>query len=167
MAVTLTDLQAAQIGDYEAQQILLTEIYRPVYHFIRKRVGEKETADELCQTVFLKVFQRLDSFTEAKASVLTWVFAIARYTLIDYFRQHKPVPGGEFDDINLIDVGAKTDAYAKQREVGEILTELLKSLSEEEATVALNELIAFILSSVGTAPRPTHHITTLLTSFSN
>ena len=74
-------------------------IYQPVYHYLVKRTGRNEEADELCQEVFLKVFERLDSYRSEVASVKTWVFTIARNTLIDFYRRQKPESRGDLLEV--------------------------------------------------------------------
>ncbi len=46
-------------------------------------------SEDLCSDVFLKVYEKLDSFDEKKASVSTWIYTIAHNTLIDYYRTRK------------------------------------------------------------------------------
>ena len=39
--------------------------------------------------MFLKVYSKLDTFDETKASISTWIYRIAQNTVIDYFRTRK------------------------------------------------------------------------------
>lgn len=73
--------------------ILQAEIYNQ-YHdkvqwFIQEKVGDKFLAEDLCSEVFIKVLNKYDSFDDTKSSVSTWIFTIARNTLIDYYRGRK------------------------------------------------------------------------------
>ena len=67
-----------------------TEIYQAYYPkalaYIRNRINEKEDAEDLAQTVFLKVFHKLDTFDETKSALSTWIYRITNNTLIDYYR---------------------------------------------------------------------------------
>ena len=70
-----------------------TQIYQD-YHqkvegFLMGKICHKETAEDLCSTVFLKVYQKLPEFDETKASLSTWIFTICRNTLTDYYRTRR------------------------------------------------------------------------------
>ena len=60
-----------------------------VMHYILSKISSRSDAEDLFSTVFLKVFEKFPSFDQNKASVSTWVYTIARNTLIDYFRVRK------------------------------------------------------------------------------
>lgn len=70
-----------------------TEIYTQysvkVKGYIYNKVNDSFLAEDLCADVFLKVFEKIDSFDETKASISTWIFTITRNTLIDYYRTRK------------------------------------------------------------------------------
>ncbi len=163
MAITIATLKAAQGGDHEAGQVLMTELYQPVYHFLFKRTGNQTEADELCQTVFLKVFEKIDSFDASKASVVTWVFAITRNTLIDHFRRPRPVLVGELPDLAASDLTSQTDGLAEQRSDAAYVASLLKKLPEEVADVvtlrAIEEMsYESIAEIIGKTPEATRQI---------
>lgn len=69
------------------------EIYRDyygkVYGYIRSKINQADTAEDLASDVFIKVYEKIDSFDENKASLSTWIFTIARNTLTDYYRTRK------------------------------------------------------------------------------
>jgi RNA polymerase sigma factor (sigma-70 family) len=69
----------------------LYEQYLPkVYRFIRFRIDDNDTAEDLTSTVFEKALTRFHSYQSQRASFSTWVFVIARNTVIDHFRvSHK------------------------------------------------------------------------------
>lgn len=70
-----------------------TEIYenyrQKVFRYIVSKINNGDLAEELCEDVFLKVYDNLESFDEAKASISTWIYTIARNTLTDYYRTRK------------------------------------------------------------------------------
>ena len=57
-----------------------------VFGYLRSHLGDTTAAEDLCSDVFLKVYEKLDTFDERKASVSTWIYTITRNTLTDYFR---------------------------------------------------------------------------------
>ena len=75
------------------QALTYDEVYEnyseKVMHYILSKISSRSDAEDLFSTVFLKVFEKFPSFDQNKASVSTWVYTIARNTLIDYFRVRK------------------------------------------------------------------------------
>jgi len=57
--------------------------------FIRARVADPATAEDILQDVFLKFQSRLDEFHDA-AKVQGWLFLVARNAIIDHYRTRKP-----------------------------------------------------------------------------
>lgn len=62
------------------------EYYPKIVRYIRCRVDNEQDAEDLAQKVFLKFYESQEGFDRTKASVATWVYTIARNTVIDYFR---------------------------------------------------------------------------------
>lgn len=57
-----------------------------VRRYVTARVQNPQEAEDLVSEIFLKVYQRLDSFDETKASVSTWVYAVTQNAVIDHYR---------------------------------------------------------------------------------
>lgn len=70
-----------------------TQIYQDysqkVKGYILSKVNDYNLAEDLCSDVFVKVYEKLDTYDEKKASISTWIYTIARNTLIDYYRSKK------------------------------------------------------------------------------
>ena len=65
----------------------LYELNMPrVFRYISYRVGDTYLAQDLTSTVFEKVLKGFGSYRSDKASSSTWLIAIARNTVIDYYR---------------------------------------------------------------------------------
>ncbi len=63
------------------------EQYMPkVFRYLCYRVTNETLAEDLTSVVFEKALTRFKSYSSEKASFATWVFTIARNTLIDHFR---------------------------------------------------------------------------------
>lgn len=56
--------------------------------FILGKVKDPVVADDLLQETFIKVHIKLDTLKDAN-KLKSWVFSIARYTVMDYFRNEK------------------------------------------------------------------------------
>lgn len=79
----------------EKREAIYADYYAKVQRYIAGKVGDPQEAEDLTGDVFVKIYDRLDSFDETKASVSTWVYTIARNTVIDYYRTRRtyaPLP---------------------------------------------------------------------------
>jgi len=79
----------AQNGNTDAFGQIFDEISDDIYRFLAFRVRNPEDAKDLTSQVFLEAWQSLPRFNPEK-SFLTWIFSIARYRLIDYYRAFRP-----------------------------------------------------------------------------
>src|SRR2546426_7676094 len=72
-------------------QQALVEAYRAnlaaVYRYIYRRVGNRETAEDLTEEVFVKAVHDLEA-ERAPQAVQSWLYATARTTIVDYWRRH-------------------------------------------------------------------------------
>ncbi len=56
--------------------------------FIRRRVSNPSHIDDILQDVFTKIHQNIDTL-ENSVKIRSWIFQIARNTIIDYYRKQK------------------------------------------------------------------------------
>ncbi|MBN1647073.1 MAG: sigma-70 family RNA polymerase sigma factor [Spirochaetales bacterium] len=68
-----------------------------IYRFIYYKTYHRETAEDIMSQVFLKAFEKWDSFNPEKGPVSSWLYAIAGNLVIDNFRKKKP--SANVDDI--------------------------------------------------------------------
>jgi RNA polymerase sigma-70 factor (ECF subfamily) len=73
----------------EAYAALYEQFMPKVYRYISFRIRDDHMAEDLTSTVFEKAFTKFDSFNPQKASFSTWIFTIARNTVIDHYRVYK------------------------------------------------------------------------------
>src|SRR3990172_5617152 len=66
----------------------LYEQYLPkVFHYVSYRVGDRPTAEDLTSDIFSKALTNFARYDPEKAGFPTWIFSIARNTIIDYYRK--------------------------------------------------------------------------------
>ena len=58
--------------------------------FIRKRVNDKDAADDILQDIFVRVHTRIGTL-ENRSKLESWLYQITRNALIDYYRSRKPL----------------------------------------------------------------------------
>ncbi|HEY0752544.1 MAG TPA: RNA polymerase sigma factor SigZ [Ktedonobacteraceae bacterium] len=59
--------------------------HAPLHQFIRRRVADEATAEDLLQEVFLKIHQHGASLKDARR-LESWIYRITRNLIIDYYR---------------------------------------------------------------------------------
>jgi RNA polymerase sigma factor (sigma-70 family) len=62
-----------------------------VYSTILRVVRDHETAEDLTQETFLRVWNRIGAFDRSRGNLLSWIAAIARNQAIDYVRSSAAV----------------------------------------------------------------------------
>src|SRR5690349_23349284 len=60
----------------------------PLFQFIRRRVSDDATAEDLLQDVFLKIHQHSGSLKDARR-LESWTYQIARNLIIDHYRSQR------------------------------------------------------------------------------
>jgi RNA polymerase sigma factor (sigma-70 family) len=75
-------------GNMQAFRLLIKQHERLVAHMIGRVVKNKEEGEELCQDVFLKVYEKLSEFN-FKSKLSTWIATIAYRQAINQIRKNK------------------------------------------------------------------------------
>ena len=113
------------------------KIYRDyqgkVYGYILSKVNSPQDAEDITADVFLKVYEKLDTFDETKASLSTWIYTITRNTLTDYFRTRKvleEMPETVEDEVSVEDEVCNAEML-------ETLADALETLEERERDIII------------------------------
>lgn len=78
--------QQGHLKDFES---LYNSYVKQVYQFIYFKTRQKEIAEDLTSTTFMKAIQKISTLNTKKASFKTWLYRIARNTVIDHYRSHQ------------------------------------------------------------------------------
>src|SRR5215471_20211988 len=60
----------------------------PLQQFIRRRVSDEATAEDLLQDVFLDIHQHIDMLRDVK-KLESWIYQVTRNAIIDYYRSKR------------------------------------------------------------------------------
>lgn len=74
-------------GDEDAVSLLYGVYAGPLYGFGLRRLGDPALAEELVQAVMTRLWRHGRRYEPTRGSVRTWVFTIARTTVIDLHRR--------------------------------------------------------------------------------
>ena len=75
-------------GDRQAFEMIIRRYQQPLVNYLGRMTGERETALDFAQDVFLKAYASLASFRPS-FKFSTWLFKIASNHLIDHWRKKK------------------------------------------------------------------------------
>ena len=75
-----------QKGETDAFNPIVSKYWQRIYNLIYQRVGNRETAEDLCQEVFLKSWQALPNF-KGQSAFYSWLYKIAINCSIDFLRK--------------------------------------------------------------------------------
>ncbi|MCJ7828001.1 sigma-70 family RNA polymerase sigma factor [Patescibacteria group bacterium] len=81
-------VRLAAIGHKPAQAKLFCRYQPLVLNFLRQRGLEEELVEEISQEAFISVFEALP-FYNGRAKLSTWICAIVKHELVDYYRKKK------------------------------------------------------------------------------
>ena len=87
--IVATDSQLvaeAAKGDQQAFEYLFSRYKEAIMRLFEQRLGSKDTASDLLQETFIKVYLHLERYN-ASYTFGQWVYTIARNTLVDYLRR--------------------------------------------------------------------------------
>ena len=83
-------VQAVLRGEREAFRTIVTNNERLVTHIVFRMVKQTHDREDLCQEVFLKVYDKLNTFRFG-SKLSTWIGSIAFNTCINFLRKKKLV----------------------------------------------------------------------------
>ena len=116
-----------QEWDFDAFGELYAEYIDQIFTFIFRKTSQREIAEDLTSHVWMKAMKWLSNFSETEgASFKSWIYCIARNTVIDYYRTQKQ----ETDIESIAEIGFSEDIWKhvdnqdKLKEVESFLSEL-------------------------------------------
>lgn len=130
--------------------IAATEDIYLAYHdkvsaYIRGKVENHHDAEDLVSQVFEKVYGKLNTFDETKASLSTWIYTITRNVVTDYYRTRRihasydeayelPAPEKDRDELDTL-ADALMTLRARERDL--ILLHYYKGLTLKEVAAKM------------------------------
>jgi RNA polymerase sigma-70 factor (ECF subfamily) len=131
-------LDAIGRGDNEAFELLVKRYQHPLLNFIARYVGDRSTAEDITQEVFLRVYRAAPQF-EARTRVSTWIFHLAyNRALTEISRIKRDRNLFEAVSRSREEAGEEThDSPAEYREVEEEIMAALSRLPENQRAALL------------------------------
>lgn len=125
------------------QRLLFKQLFddnsKKVYHLCYGYTGDADSANDLMQETFIKVWQNLDKFRN-QAQLSTWIYRIAVNTCLSYLRTAKR---RTTDELNDHIVENYTEEPSQKQEQIALLYKSISQLEENERiiiTMVLDEI---------------------------
>ncbi|MCQ2472251.1 MAG: sigma-70 family RNA polymerase sigma factor [Clostridia bacterium] len=117
----------------EQMQAVYCTYHSKVCGYLRSKINNVQDIEDLAADIFVKVYEKLDTFDETKASLSTWIYTIARNTLTDFFRTHKT-----FEEIpQTMEGDSSIEENICNTEMLDALADALESLDERERDIII------------------------------
>jgi RNA polymerase sigma-70 factor (ECF subfamily) len=132
-------------GNVEAFSKLISRYLNPLYNFVYRLTHDKILAEDIVQETFVKAWQKIKQYDSDRSSFKTWIFRIARNTLIDYLRKKDHAVFSDFDaddgtntlTDNLPDTTMHIEETLAGIEDTQTLEKILKKLSHSDREIIL------------------------------
>jgi RNA polymerase sigma factor (sigma-70 family) len=134
-------INRAKKGD----EIALNELYESnkskVYNYLLKSIRDETLAEHILSITFEKAFYKIDTYKDIGNKFSTWLIAIAKNSLIDYYRTKKETVLIELTNeeetiiFNLKDGSFTIEEELIQTEKSEKIRNLLNKLNEKEKEI--------------------------------
>jgi len=122
------------MDDTSAFEDIYVEFRDRVSRYVHARVGNFHDAQDVVSGVFLKIETALGRYDSGKASLSSWIYAITRNAVRDYFRRIHPCEDiGEMPGLQ--DEGESPEEAAQRHEMLGALNDALGTLSDRERDV--------------------------------
>lgn len=120
---------AALEGDGRAYRTLLTELSGHLRTYFARRMGSAADAEDLVQDTLTAMHRRLHTY-DVDQPFTAWVYAIARYKLIDNFRRNRLRRTVSLEDAGALFANESADSAAAKRDVERLLNTLPQNKRE-------------------------------------
>ena len=134
-------------GDNNAFRRLVTRYEKLVVGIVYKMIARKEDCEDLCQDVFLKVYERIGTF-RFQSKLSTWIGSIAFNTCVNFLQKRKQLlledlrkPKSDDDEpashieMTFQDIGTAADERIISKEREQVLLKSIEELSVIQKTV--------------------------------
>lgn len=125
--------------------------YGKIYNYLYFRLLNRENTEDLMCEVFLKAFTYRTSYDERKSKLSTWLFTIAKNTLVDYCRKNGRMTLLELSSLTetITDGVDVENAYIKSVEQELALRSLRQLRERDRAVIYLKYFMGFNYREIG------------------
>jgi len=112
-------LRRARYGDERAFAMVVRQYQGPLFNYVARVLGgDRALAEDLCQEVFLRVYQALPGF-DNRCQFTTWLFQVAKHRVVDELRarERRGRPALDLDAAPLLQLAAPQSDSIEEMDV--------------------------------------------------
>ena len=120
------------MGEQFSKEQIYKDYKDKVFAYIRNHVNSIADAEDLCEDVFVKIFEKIDTYDESKSRLSTWIYSVTSNTVIDFYRTNhisSEIPEDLSDEKSSIE-----EDYLDQENL-EALAGALRELPQEQMDI--------------------------------
>lgn len=129
-----TELDELRSLDSKAVGAVFDRYYPDVYRFVRYRLNDETTAEDIASEVFVRLLEAIKSGHPPQTSLKAWLLGTAAHIVTDHFRQSYRRPTDELPE-TLPDKRPDPIVDVEQRERTRHLKDAMSKLTDEQQNV--------------------------------
>jgi RNA polymerase sigma-70 factor, ECF subfamily len=135
-------VRRSQRGDADAFGSLYDAYVERIYRYIYFRVAEAKLAEDITSLVFLKAWEKLDTYRAGASTFIAWLYRIAHNAVIDEYRTRKVTV--RLDDTQPTEIHHEDGVDEKMdlQFESEKLRKALHELTEEQQQVLILKFVS-------------------------
>ena len=136
-------VRRCRAGDGAAWEEIVQTYSRRVYNLAYRFTSRADTAEDLTQDVFVRVYRSLDQYNPKQGDLQNWLMRLARNLIIDDYRKRQRAPQDEIaDDLedhkyHLRSAGNSVQREMERRELGAQVQAGIDKLSTDLRTCVI------------------------------
>ncbi len=115
-----------------SKEEIYTQYRDKVFGYVKNHVNSIEDAEDITSDIFVKIYSKIDTYDESKASLSTWIYSMTSNTVIDFYRTnhiHSEIPE------DLTDEKSTIEDEILNNESLELLANALTQLPQEQMDI--------------------------------
>jgi len=133
-------VDSAKNGNKDAFSELYEYYITPIFRFVYFRVRSRADAEDLTQGIFLKVWTSLPGYKQ-KNRFSSWLYAVARNTVIDFWKKKKDWNISELGKETIKDKSKPIDETVDEERDLEKIRDLMELLTDEQQEIMILKFI--------------------------
>lgn len=121
-------IRKSKNGDAEAFGELYERYAEVIFRYVYSHLDSRLDAEDLTEDIFMRAWKALDKYDERGLPFSAFLFRSARNSLIDYYRQHKPLQS--IEDLEL---------HSNEPDPEELVSDRLSNADLKKAITGLRE----------------------------
>jgi RNA polymerase sigma-70 factor (ECF subfamily) len=127
----------AKQGEPAAFELIYDQHRQPIFNYIYFRVGDSKLAEDLTSDVFVRMVDKIDTYTQNGRPLAAWLYTIARNLVIDHHRRDNQLDWVPLDERLIESKDHNPDKATDHGLLQECLMKALQHLTEDQRQVIL------------------------------